>query len=52
MQKYINHPKQEFLEKAAIYQKNECRRGLYLLFQPVVPCSDPERISIKQVVPV
>ena len=49
MQKYINNPKQGFLQKVAI-KKTPCHRSSFLLFETVVSCSDPEQIFIKQVV--
>ena len=49
MEKHINNPKQGFLQKDTI-KKTVCHRSSFLLFKTVVSCSDPERISIKQVV--
>ena len=49
MEKYINNPKQAFLQKDTI-KEAACHRSSFLLFKTVVPCSDAKWISIKQVV--
>ena len=49
MHKHTNNLKQEFLQKVAI-KKPACHRSSFLLFEPVVSFSDPEQISIKQLV--
>ena len=49
MERYINNPKQGFLQKDII-KKTACHRSSFLLFKTVVSYSDRERISIKQVV--
>ena len=49
MEKYINNPKQAFLQKVTI-RKTACHRSSFFLFKAVVCCSDPEWISIKKVV--
>ena len=51
MEKYINNSKQGFLQKVTI-KKTACHRSSFLLFKIGVSCSNPERISIKQVVVV
>ena len=49
MEKYINNPKQVFLQKDTI-KKTACNRSSFLLFKTVVSSCYPERISNKQVV--
>ena len=51
MEKYINNPKQGYLQKVTV-KKTACHRSSSLWFKKVISCSDPERISIKQVVVV
>ena len=45
----IRNPKQGLLQNVAI-KKNGCHRNLFLLFETVLSCSDPEWTSIKEVV--
>ena len=46
---FINNLKQGFLKKVAM-KENSYHSSSFLLFETVVFCSDPEPISIKQVV--
>ena len=47
MEKYIDSPKQGFLQKDTI-KKIACHRSSFLLFKTVLSCSDPEQILLSK----